>query len=81
MLGPDPFQAGECLALKQFLSYFPLFQLVPSLQPREECTTVPKEICNLKFTNPSVERKPLRTEWCLEEEDEANSIQVFNSIN
>jgi len=58
-------------------------KLVPSLKPREECTTVPKEICNLKFTNPSVEKKPLRTEWCLEAEDEPNSIQSFgrNSNN
>jgi len=37
--------------------------------PKEECTNVPKETCNLKFTNPSVEKKPLRTEWCLDENE------------
>ena len=71
-----PYQGEILYDFKHFFSYCPLTQLVPSLKPREECTTVPKEICNLKFTNPSVERKPLRTEWCLEEDDEANSIQV-----
>ena len=44
-------------------------KLIPKLEPREECTVVPKETCNLKFTNPAVERKPLRTEWCLDETD------------
>ena len=45
-------------------------KLVPSLKPKEECTTVPQETCQLKFINPTVERKPLRTEWCLDEEEE-----------
>ena len=51
-------------------------KLVPSLKPKEECTTVPKETCNLKFVNPSVEKKPLRTEWCLEEDNGDSSVQV-----
>ena len=51
-------------------------KLVPNLKPKQECTTVPKETCNLKFVNPSVEKKPLRTEWCLEED---SSIQVTQS--
>jgi len=42
-------------------------RLVPSLKPERECTIVPKETCNLKFSQPKVERKPLRTEWCLDE--------------
>ena len=46
-------------------------KLVPSLDPKEECTTVPKETCNLRFSQPSLERKPLRTEWCLDEEGES----------
>ena len=45
-------------------------KLVPSLDPKRECTTVPKETCSLRFTQPSLERKPLRTEWCLDEEGE-----------
>ena len=42
-------------------------RLVPSLKPKRECTIVPKETCNLKFSQPKVEKKPLRTEWCLDE--------------
>jgi len=42
-------------------------RLVPSLKPKRECTIVPKETCNLKFSQPTVEKKPLRTEWCLDE--------------
>ena len=42
-------------------------RLVPSLKPERECTIVPKETCNLKFTQPVMEKKPLRTEWCLDE--------------
>ena len=53
-------------------------KLVPNLSPKQECTTVPKETCNLKFVNPSVEKKPLRTEWCLEEDNElSSSFQVI----
>ena len=48
-------------------------KLVPSLDPKEECTTVPKETCNLRFSQPSLERKPLRTEWCLDEEGETQA--------
>ena len=42
-------------------------RLVPSLNPKMECTIVPKETCNLTFSEPKVEQKPLRTEWCLDE--------------
>lgn len=42
-------------------------RLVPSLKPERECTIVPKETCNLKFTQPVAVKKPLRTEWCLDE--------------
>merc|ERR1711874_899114 len=42
-------------------------RLVPSLKPERECTIVPKETCNLKFSQPVMEKKPLRTEWCLDE--------------
>lgn len=58
-------------------------RLVPSLKPERECTIVPKETCNLKFSQPRVEKKPLRTEWCLDESpvqtesspEEGNGIQ------
>ena len=42
-------------------------KLVPNLEPKQECTVVPKETCNLKFTTPEIQKKPLRTEWCLDE--------------
>ncbi len=42
-------------------------KLVPSLKPEHECTIVPQEICNLKFTQPKLKKKPLLTKWCLDE--------------
>jgi len=42
-------------------------KLVPSLIPKHECTIIPKETCHLKFDQPRVEKKPLRSEWCLDE--------------
>merc|ERR1712158_88960 len=44
-------------------------KLVPSLDPKQECTSVPREVCQMKFTPGSLSRKPLRTEWCLEEDE------------
>merc|ERR1719497_240832 len=40
--------------------------LVPKLSPKHECTIVPKETCNLKFTQPRQVPKPLQTRWCLD---------------
>lgn len=52
-------------------------KLIPKLEPKEECTVVPQESCNLKFSNPTVESKPLRTEWCLDErESQEATIEV-----
>jgi hypothetical protein len=48
-------------------------KLVPSLDPKRECTIVPKETCSLRFSQPSLQNKPLRTEWCLDEGGEAQS--------
>ena len=42
-------------------------KLVPSLTPKHECTIIPKETCNLKFSQPRMEKKPLKSEWCLDE--------------
>ena len=42
-------------------------KLVPSLTPKHECTQVPKETCNLKFSSPEVTKGLLKTEWCLDE--------------
>ena len=40
--------------------------LVPKLTPKHECTIVPQETCNLKFTQPRQVPKPLQTRWCLD---------------
>ena len=41
-------------------------KLVPRLKPEHQCTTVPKETCTLKFTQPEQVDKPLLTRWCLD---------------
>ena len=53
-------------------------KLVPSLKPKQECTTLPQETCTLKFTQPKRLQKPLKTEWCLDEEEEAQSSYNVN---
>ena len=42
-------------------------RLVPSLKPEHECTIIPQEVCNLKFTDPKLVTKPLLTKWCLDD--------------
>jgi len=57
-------------------------KLVPKLAPKHECTIVPQEICNLKFSQPRQVPKPLQTRWCLdptpaapgESYDESNAL-------
>ena len=52
-------------------------KLVPNLEPKQECTTVPQETCSLRLTSPAVQRTPLRTEWCLDETvDRTPDIEV-----
>ena len=41
-------------------------KLVPKLEPKHECTIVPQETCNLRFTQPRQVPKPLQTRWCLD---------------
>merc|ERR1712086_644820 len=41
-------------------------KLVPKLKPQHQCTIVPREICNLKFSQPKQVPKPLQTRWCLD---------------
>jgi hypothetical protein len=55
-------------------------KLVPSLKPKQECTIVPQETCTLNFSQPKRERKPLRTEWCLDEGGVGTSQAVPSSI-
>ena len=44
-------------------------KLAPKLSPVRECTTVPKESCQLKYSKPAVAKKPIITKWCLDEDD------------
>jgi hypothetical protein len=44
-------------------------KLVPKLEPVQECSSVPKESCQLKFSKPEVAKTPLITKWCLDEDD------------
>ena len=41
-------------------------KLVPKLKPAHECTIIPREVCNLKFSQPQEVEKPLKTKWCLD---------------
>ena len=57
-------------------------KLVPKLKPQHQCTIVPREVCNLKFSQPKLVPKPLQTRWCLdptpatpgESYDESNAL-------
>jgi hypothetical protein len=42
-------------------------KLVPKLSPKHECTIVPKETCQLKFSQPKQVPVPLKTRWCLDD--------------
>jgi hypothetical protein len=39
-------------------------KLVPKLKPKPECTIIPKETCQLKFTQAKPISKVLKTRWC-----------------
>merc|ERR1712123_11590 len=41
-------------------------KLVPKLKPVHQCTIVPQEVCNLKFSQPRQVPMPLQTRWCLD---------------
>jgi hypothetical protein len=41
-------------------------KLVPKLKPEHECTIIPQEVCNLKFTSPKQVDQPLKSRWCLD---------------
>jgi hypothetical protein len=54
-------------------------KLVPRLEPVNECTIVPKETCNLRFSNPSPGKKPFLTKWCLDESNPVSAIQPLEN--
>eukprot|EP00096_Caligus_rogercresseyi_P015329 TRINITY_DN777_c0_g1_i1.p1 TRINITY_DN777_c0_g1~~TRINITY_DN777_c0_g1_i1.p1 ORF type:complete len:359 (+),score=130.14 TRINITY_DN777_c0_g1_i1:235-1311(+) len=39
-------------------------KLVPKLKPKHECTLIPQEVCNLRFSQPIPVFKTLKTKWC-----------------
>jgi len=41
-------------------------KLVPKLSPKHECTIVPQEVCNLRFSSPRQVAQDLATRWCLD---------------
>jgi len=41
-------------------------KLVPKLSPKHECTIVPQEVCNLRFSSPRQVPQDLATRWCLD---------------
>ena len=41
-------------------------RLVPQLKPEHECTTIPQEVCQLKFGPAETIDKPLMTKWCID---------------
>ncbi len=59
-------------------------KLVPRLKPTAECTVIPQEVCNLNFSPPRVETKPLKSDWCLDESevvrDESNLYNEANAL-
>merc|ERR1712179_440280 len=48
----------------------PITRLVPSLRPTQECGRVPREICTLQPGQQRLVKRPLVTEWCLDEDSD-----------
>ena len=46
-----------------------IIKLAPKLEPVKECSSVPKESCQLKYSTPTISKRPILTKWCLDEED------------
>ena len=42
-------------------------KMMPSLKPTPKCQIMPKEMCNLDFSSPKIEMKPMKMEFCLDE--------------
>ena len=56
-------------------------KLVPKLKPEHECTVIPKETCNLKFTSPKQVTKPLKTKWCLDSSPPTPDTDSYDENN
>ena len=47
----------------------PVTRLVPSLEPSKQCSSVPRVTCLMTLGQPRLVNTPLRTEWCLQSEE------------
>ena len=54
----------------------PVTRLVPSLQPSKQCTSVPRVTCLMVLGEPRLVNTPLKTEWCLQPEEDMEDIQA-----
>lgn len=51
---------------------------MPKLKPTHECTVIPQEICQLKFTSPREESKPFMSKWCIDPNAEPVPDQTYD---
>lgn len=51
---------------------------MPKLKPTHECTVIPQEICQLKFTSPREEAKPFMSKWCIDPNAEVVPDQTYD---
>ena len=56
-------------------------RLVPQLKPTHECTLIPQEVCQLKFTQPEEIDKPLMTKWCIDPNAEVVPDETYDDAN
>ena len=47
-------------------------RLVPKLEPVQEYSTVPRETCQIRYSNPEIVKEAILTKWCLEVEESEN---------
>ena len=53
-------------------------KLVPKLKPTHECTVIPQEICQLKFTTPREEPVPFMSKWCIDPNAEVTPDTTYD---
>ena len=53
-------------------------RLTPQLKPTHECTRIPQEVCQLKFSAPEEIDKPLMTKWCIDPNAEVIPDETYD---
>ena len=56
-------------------------RLVPQLKPTHECTLIPQEVCQLKFSTPEQVEKPLMTKWCIDPNAEVEPDTTYDDVD